>query len=258
MPLIEITHRWDQSVLFSLEATALSAVVEVAVARRVNLCGANLPGINLSIRNLRQAMLAGANLIEANLQGADLREANLYGASLYDADLHRANLAGAYLREVNLRTANLQGANLDGADLSSANLYGADLQDATLRGALLTEAQLEETSMRGVDHLTLARTSIVPAVGAFEGFKKCLHCVIVHLRIPAEASRSNATGRKCRAAYVDVLEVFGAEAGLSLYDKQTVYRAGTRVMCDRWEPNRWIECGGGIHFYLSRLEAEAN
>jgi hypothetical protein len=55
---------------------------------------------------------------------------------------------------------------------------------------------------------------------------------------------------------VVVLEVFGAPFGISLYDSKTIYTAGEVVTCDIWNPDRWVECGGGIHFYLTRIEAE--
>jgi hypothetical protein len=40
----------------------------------------------------------------------------------------------------------------------------------------------------------------------------------VKLRIPAAARRSSATGRKCRAEFAEVLEVIGAEFGVSQHD----------------------------------------
>jgi len=81
--------------------------------------------------------------------------------------------------------------------------------------------------------------------------------VIVKVQIPAEAKRSNATGRKCRAEFVDVLEVINAEVGISQHDNKTKYIAGTRVTCDTWCEDRWQECAGGIHFFITREEAEA-
>ena len=76
--------------------------------------------------------------------------------------------------------------------------------------------------------------------------------------IPQKARRSNATGRKCRAEYAKVLRVFGAAEGISQYDDKVVYRKGEMVKCDTWNEDRWTECGGGIHFYLTRIEAENN
>ena len=156
------------------------------------------------------------------------------GANLYGADLSRADLS----------RANLSRANLSRADLSRADLYGADLYGADLSGA----------NNAG---LVIARTLIVPD-GDLRVWKKCSNDVLVHLLIPSDARRSNATGRKCRAEFADVLEVVGADVGVSLHDGKTQYKKGERVACDKWEENRFIECAGGIHFYLTREEAEAN
>jgi len=60
----------------------------------------------------------------------------------------------------------------------------------------------------------------------------------------------------CRAEYVKVLEVIGDTLGRSRHDNTTEYRVGSIVRCDKWEENRWIECDGGIHFFLTRIEAE--
>ena len=80
----------------------------------------------------------------------------------------------------------------------------------------------------------------------------------MRLRIPAEARRSHAFGRKCRAEYADVLEVVGAGIGVTCaHGPRTEYRAGQRVVADKWDPEWTRECGGGIHFYITREEAEA-
>jgi hypothetical protein len=197
---------------------------------------------------LSGADLEGANLLGADLLGADLREADLSGANLLEADLRGANLSGADLEEADLSGADLEGANLRGADLCRADLEGANL-----RGADLCRADL-----RGANNISayvLAITSIVPD-GEIIGWKKCRDDVIVKLKIPTNAKRSNATTRKCRAEYVEVLEIIGAETAASIYDSQVIYEVGATVTCDAWNTDRWVECGGGIHFYLTREEAE--
>jgi len=195
----------------------------------------------------------------ANLRGADLSRANLSRADLSDADLSDADLSRADLNHADLRGANLSRANLRGADLSRADLSRADLRGANLSDANLRGADLSDANLRGVKNMATlfaARILIVPQVGAYEAWKKCKGGVIVRLLIPAEARRSNATGRKCRAEFVDVLEIFGADVAVSMHDGKTEYRAGERVTCDRWEEDRWQECAGGIHHFITREEAE--
>ena len=203
-----------------------------------NLSCADLSGAYLSRANLSGANLSCANLSGANLRGAYLRGAYLSGAYLSCANLSRADLSGAYLSGANLSCANLSRADLSGANLSCANLSGADLS-----GAVDAE-------------YALAQHSILPETGPIWGWKKCRNNVLVKLVVGDTAKRSHATGRKCRAEHVKVLEVIGAKIGISTYDINTQYRVGQIVRCDKWNEDRWTECGGGIHFFLTRIEAE--
>ena len=220
-----------------------------------NLSGANLTGADLTWANLTGAYLTGADLTRAYLTGADLTGAYLSGANLTGADLTGANLTGA-----NLTGADLSGANLTRANLTRANLTGADLTWANLTGADLTGADLTWANLTGAigAALALARTRILPAEGDVIGWKKCRDGVIVKLRIPANAKRSHAFGRKCRAECADVLEVVGGDVGISQHGGETTYRKGEMVKCMVWEENWMVECGGGIHFYITREEAEAH
>jgi hypothetical protein len=130
------------------------------------------------------------------------------------------------------------------ADLSGADLSGANLSRADLSGA------------KDADH-AIACTRILPD-GDLIGWKKCNAGVIVKLRIPESAKRSHAFGRKCRAEFADVLEVVGAEFGVGQHDGKTEYRVGQRVTPDKWDENWQEECSNGIHFYITRAEAEAH
>jgi len=143
----------------------------------------------------------------------------------------------------NLSYSNLSYSNLRGIDLRGSNLRGIDLRGSNLSGS------------KELPPIAAAQIAITPD-GVLIGWKKCNCGVIVKVQIPAEAKRSNATGRKCRAEFVDVLEVINAEVGISQHDNKTKYIAGTRVTCDTWCEDRWQECAGGIHFFITREEAE--
>ena len=219
---------------------------------RADLSGANLIGANLIGADLNGADLNGADLRGADLSGADLCGADLSGADLNGADLCGANLRGANLRWADLSGANLSRAYLSGADLNGANLNGANLSGADLNGANLNGA-------KGAD-LALAIRMHIPPTGPFWAWKKCHSAsddVIVKLLVPEDARRSHGAERKCRAEFVDVLEVIGAEEGHSDHTPRTIYRAGQRVTADSWDDNRWETCSHGINFFLTKEEAEA-
>ena len=179
-----------------------------------------------------------ADLYGANLSRADLSGANLYGANLYGADLCRANLSRA-----DLSGANLSGANLYGANLYGANLYGAENVDKALH-----------------DLYTLFYPLQCPESGAYIGYKKA-RGLIVELEITADALRSSATSRKCRASKARVLSITGVDGNPageqveSNYDKNFMYIVGETVEVPNFDVNRWNECAPGIHHFITREEA---
>ena len=248
MSKFEIRDRFTGAVIYEGEAGSFSALVQAAVRARAYLYGADLSDAYLSV----------ANLSGANLSVADLSGAYLSGAYLSHAYLSGANLTGAYLSHANLSHAKLSDADLSGAYLSGANLSHAKLSGANMTGAYLYGADMSGANMTGTSNadLLFAQLSIVPEHVPFFAWKKCRDKVLVRLFIPSKAKRSNATGRKCRAERAKVLEVIGAEVGVSLHDKNFTYKVGQWVRADKWDDNRWNECSSGIHFFLTRVEAE--
>jgi hypothetical protein len=167
------------------------------------------------------------------------------------------------LQDANLWNANLQKANLQNADLWNANLQIADLQKAYLQNANLQNANLRDAKETS---LIIARTYVAPETGAYIGWKKCNNGVIVKLQIQDNSERSNATGRKCRARYVIDLGHYDRDrnalpdnhiAITDTYNERTEYKKGKEVHCHEWDDNRWNECSGGIHHFITRAEAEA-
>jgi hypothetical protein len=175
--------------------------------------------------------------------------ANMYGADLYGANLSGADLSGAKLSGADLSGANLSRANLSGADLSGANLYGADLSGAKLSGAKLSGAKDAEYQ--------IALTQICPTEGAFVGWKKLKGDVIAKLVITHDAKRLNSLGsRKCRASKVFVHEMFGAKEAYDNHTGKLLYKEGEEITPDSFDEDVRTECSNGIHFFLTRIEAE--
>ena len=189
--------------------------------------------------NLRGADLRGANLEDANLENANLRDANLGWADLRGASLEGANLGWAYLGGADLEGANLKGADLKGADLKGANLKGADLKGADLKGADLKGAALP--------HFQIPQEGSLIVWGKKNG-------TLVKMSVPPSARRTaTPVGRKCRAEFVFVIE---GEAVVSRGYHKTHYIPGKLTYPDDYDADIRVECTNGIHFFLTKEEAE--
>ena len=164
----------------------------------------------------------------------------------------RADLSGANLRDADLSGADLSFANLRGADLSGANLSCANLSNANLSGASMDQMIW--------DIHTVFYPLQCPDSGSYIGYKKASG-LVVELEIPADARRSSATSRKCRASKAKVLsitDINGNPAGgqvKSNYDPDFVYTIGETVEVSDFDDDRWNECSTGIHHFITRAEA---
>lgn len=279
--ILELHQKWlnaeEGGVRANLQGVNLQGIdLHKADLRGANLCGADLRESNLCEANLSTTNLWEANLHKANLYEANLSEAILYGANLFKVNLCKANLCetnlscarlfGANLSETNLYKTNLWRADLRWSNLCKANLLGSNLRNADLRGADLREAKLQETELYGACLWEATNIPYIPLAcperGSFTAFKKCGE-YIVELLIPADAKRSSATTRKCRASYAKVLSITTLDGEIaktdkvmnSIYSSDTVYKVGEYVYPDAFDENRWYECSHGIHFFVNRQEA---
>ncbi len=187
---------------------------------------------------------------------ADLRGAYLSGANLRSADLSGANLRSADLRSADLRSADLSGANLRSANLRSANLRSADLYGADLYGA----------DLRGAQNLILPPYQIVPEEGSFIGWKAVRGGIVLKLEILEDAKRvSTPIGRKCRASAVKVLAAYHTNGSpctavkvfSSIHSAEFLYTLEGISVAPEFDPSPFAECTSGLHFFLTRVEAES-
>ena len=236
---------------------------------RANLRDAYLEGVNLEDVNLQGANLKYANLKYTNLEGANLKHTNLERANLTGVNLKDVDLEGANLRYANLKDANLYNTYLKDADLYNANLYNANLGGANLEGSYLIGANLFRAKLVGAnlenviyDHTTLFYALQCPEKGNFIAYKKAGKC-IVELEILESSKRSSATTRKCRCDKARVISIENIETGEKVMevssnrDKDFIYKVGEVVSVDNFNEDRWVECTTGIHFFMTKHEAES-
>ena len=151
--------------------------------------------------------------------------------------------------------ANLADANLVGANLADANLVGANLARANLAGAYLADAYLADAYLARAKNIKLPAFQI-PQEGELIVYKKLHNGAVCKLRIPPESRRTaSVVGRKCRAEFAEVIEGEG-KSWRTDGDHVIDYAPGTVVNADKYDDNPLVECAGGIHFFLTREEAE--
>lgn len=205
---------------------------------------ATLKNHDYSFRKLQNANFHDMTFEQVNFSNADLTGATFDNCLCVDCDFSEA-----LLRHASLQGTDFQNSSLRGADLSGANLFFAMLEHADLTAVIH-------------DDQTKFFDLYCPEEGAFIGYKKCFDHRIVQLLIPADARRTSATNSCCRCDKAKVLtikDMFTNEDypdAISYVDSEFVYRVGEWVVADNFNPNRWADSTGGIHFWLTRKEAE--
>lgn len=200
---------------------------------------------------------------------------DLSGMDLSNIDFILSSLQHVILRNVNLENSSLENSLFDGTDLHGANLKNAclskgafrfcDMGECNICGADLFAAILESANLEGIisDENTKWFRLHCPERGAFLGYKKCVNDRLVQLLIPADAKRTSATMRCCRCDKAKVLSIKSFDykdsfqEAWSLVDENFVYRVGEWVEAKNFNPDRWYDSTGGIHFWLTREEAKA-
>lgn len=114
-----------------------------------------------------------------------------------------------------------------------------------------------------------------PDEGEFIGYKIAVYesgkrsqpdsrWALVTLRIPSDAKRSAAGGRKCRCNKAEVIAIEPVEkeykgttirTARSAHDSTFKYRVGEEVFVTNFDENPWNECAPGIHFFMNKKEA---
>ena len=109
---------------------------------------------------------------------------------------------------------------------------------------------------------------VIPNSGKFYGYKALYNqfrtgLVIAKLLIPESARKVNGFGTKCRADAAIVKDMWDFETGAkvtegrSLYDNNFKYYKDEIVHPDeKFDDRDFIDCGAGIHFFMTKEEAE--
>ena len=184
---------------------------------------------------------------DVDFHGAVFRCVDFRGADFRCVDFSGVDFHGADFRCVDFRDAHFYGSSFH-----SSNFRGADFYDSSFRGADFSDADFN-----GADFYGTALCMQCPSEGSFIGWKK-VNGALIKLQITPNAKRSSATTHKCRCSEALVLEIDGGamqQITSNSYAPIT-YKVGELVHPDSFDDDRWNECSHGIHFFISRHNAE--
>ncbi len=249
------------------------------------LAGAILEGASLDEADLTKADLSGAHMSHVSITHACLEEASMplavmRNSVLWDSNFKGANLNGAILTRAQLCDCTFEGAHLELADLFCTNMdytaftgaslqyarlnyaewiYYADFKNADVTGVDFSDCDLREEQFTGA--IGFHPCMRCPEEGPFVAWKKGRDDHIVKLLIPADAMRTGASRYDCRASEARVLAIWNqdnepCEEAVSCADEDFVYRKGETAYPEEAFDDRLLTDGSGIHFFLTRTEAE--
>ena len=257
-----------------------------AYMEEANLNGAKINNAHFNKAYMRCATLTGAEISHSSFEGANLNEASLMNAvisytrmegtrmvravitdvSLYvvlmgGADLGGASFEGSKLGSVNMRMANIQSANFTSSCITESCCFEhAHLTNATFTSASISKdtsfdfADLHRCEFDGDEKNRLGRILDRPVTG----YKKSREGDIVTLEIPKGAIVFSINNSKCRTNRAKVTDTDGKPELSSIFDKEFKYRVGDEIApTGGFELMYNVECAPGIHFFLTREEAEA-
>ena len=228
---------------------------------RANLNGKDLRGLRFINSNLKHASLMYANLKEIDFYNANLSGVDFTGAILEKTNLSYANLEGANFRIANLSEAIFEETKLEGTSFIGSNLYKATFLKTNLNNVKIKSANLFKVDLKETENIPFIPYAC-PETGSFIGYKKVRENHIVEIQILEDSKRLSGTTRKCRCNKAKVLRILNYDRtvadvteGASIKDKNFIYKVGEIVSVNKFDENRWNECGKGIHFFISFQEA---
>lgn len=256
---------------------------------------ANMKGINISGhgQHIFDSDFTGAKVEDSSFAIADFCNCDLSGARFYnvsfkDSYFYRiitsltrfvdCDFTDAYINEFTFDSCvfeqcNFTRCNMESITFMDCVFINCDFKDADLPPFF---NPLQMTNCKNIPYMPMA----CPEEGEFIGYKIAADVqrtyidnflsnpenlapanVLVTLKIPDDAKRSSAGGRKCRC---NKAKVIGLEHVLtherlsvaySKYNARFEYHIGEEISEPNFNENRWNECSAGIHFFINRKEA---
>lgn len=231
--------------------------------RRAALKNADLSGLSLRGKDLRQASFTGCNMTGMDLSGCDFQEATLYACDLSDSNISETKFIRSDLRGARIENSNLQDTNLEKADLrvggfsesgtfdtgTAVSFRGANLAGARLVGTTASKADFSDAIMSGVNITSADLTG-----AQFDGAD------LSNAKIDgAQLSGANLQSTILTGVELNEIKCFGIDLSTAVTDENT-----GRSLSELDEPleklieqhHLWVQSGGkeGSNLDLSNID----
>ena len=238
--------------------------------KRLDVSHKTLEDVVIRDCNLSQALFSGCVLIRCTfinctLNNACFVEAMFNGTvfnncSMNNTDFRLTGISSCGFKDCGMRKSVFYNSYIRSTQIHDCDFTGCDFRD-TVFWNMCSNCQ---------DMMPFVPLNC-PETGSFIGYKKALvdmnldgeyTWVIVKLRIPEDAKRTSGFSRKCRCSKAEVLEITkpsGAQVNrpaFSMYDYNFTYKVGAVITEEKFCEDRYRECAKGIHFFMTRKEAE--
>lgn len=235
----------------------------------VDMTDAILDDVKMSNGSVNHSNLTGVqakrcDFINCCMWDCCFKEAKLNASCFLASQLCDGNFRGADLSNCDLRWTDIDYANFENANLSNVDLRwtensywarfeGANMEDIDIRGSAIDDKAVE-----GAKNLFIP--IVCPEEGSFIAWMKCRDDKIVKIQVPENALRTGGTRYSCRASEVLVLAIFDGDTtcdeAVSIEDENLIFRQGELVKdSEEFDPSL-LHNGAGIHFFITRAEAE--
>ena len=208
----------------------------------------------------------------------------------YDFKIRDCKIIGGRVSDVLLTLSHIMNTEIENVDLNDVVILHSSIKYNIIRkgyfnGIVIKSTDVHDNTKTECSYWKSCENMFIgqcPSCGSFIGWKKAVyvkdrekfegnlkvryHSCIVKLLIPEDAERSSAYGRKCRASKAVVLGAYELESDkeitrdatiISMFNPTFTYKVGDTIECrSEFDSNREVECSSGIHFFLSRFDAE--
>jgi len=240
---------------------------------RLEFYGKRFTELSFEEKNLTESYFNTCIFDHSLFNDADLRSANFENCLFNHCVFNRTNFALTRFYECTFKECAVRDSDLNDAVISDSMYFALDVISSENKKGYCSCIPMtcpSEGSFIGWKKVifdaphSLIQDFLKPTL--FNCYAPERHEALIKLRIPEEAKRSSATGRKCRCEFAEVLSIEDLTAGIyldSVTNKrntvykpvQTVYAVGEMVYPDDFDENRWHECTNGIHFFITKQEA---